>query len=160
MLLTSISFLSAHLTKFFYKTSKFYSLQISDNLSITKENKPSQMRVREIGKMYSLVPENMYEVEEKLTYLLEKGIETTEEDVIREAVRDNSQQILDGDLEGPYWKVEWQSQDKTLAIFDIMNKEVGTVTSLSDSFIEDFRTNAPNLIRHLAEKIQRIVNTN
>jgi hypothetical protein len=115
---------------------------------------------REIGKMYSLVPENMYEVEEKLTYLLEKGIETTEEDVIREAVRDNSQQILDGDLEGPYWKVEWQSQDKTLAIFDIMNKEVGTVTSLSDSFIEDFRTNAPNLIRHLAEKIQRIVNTN
>ena len=110
--------------------------------------------------MYSLVPENMYEVEEKLTYLLEKGIETTEEDVIREAVRDNSQQILDGDLEGPYWKVEWQSQDKTLAIFDIMNKEVGTVTSLSDSFIEDFRTNAPNLIRHLAEKIQRIVNPN
>lgn len=110
--------------------------------------------------MYSLVPENMQEVEEKLTYLIEKGIETNEEEVIREAVLENSQQILDGDLEGPYWKVAWQTKDQRLAVFDIMNKEVGTVSSLSDSFIEDFRSSAPNLIRYLAEEIQKIVNNN
>lgn len=110
--------------------------------------------------MYSLVPENMYEVDEKLKYLIEKGIETTEEEVIRQAIRDNSQQILDGDLEGPYWKVEWQTTDKVLAIFDIMNKEVGTVESLSGSFVEDFRNSAPNVIRQLAEEIQKIVNNN
>lgn len=110
--------------------------------------------------MYSLVPENMQEVAEKLNYLTEKGIETNEEEIIREAVLENSQQILDGDLEGPYWKVAWQRQDQTLVIFDIMNKAVGTVTSLSDSFINDFRNSAPNLIRYLAEEIQQIVNNN
>lgn len=57
--------------------------------------------------MYSLVPENMFEVEQKLNYLLEKGKDATEEEVIRQAVLDNAQQILDGDLEGPYWKVKW-----------------------------------------------------
>lgn len=110
--------------------------------------------------MYSLVPENMYEIEQKLNYLKEKGNNITEEDVIRQAVLDNSQQILDGDLEGPYWKVKWQPVDKTLAFFDIMNKEVGTVESLSGSFVEDFRNSAPNVIRQLAEEIQKIVNNN
>ena len=110
--------------------------------------------------MYSLVPENMYEVEQKLNYFKEKGDKITEEEVIQQAVLDNSQQILDGDLEGPYWKVKWQPEDKTLAIFDIMNKQVGTVESLSGSFIDDFRTSAPNVIRHLAEAIQKIVNEN
>lgn len=110
--------------------------------------------------MYSLVPENMHEVAEKLNYLTEKGIETNEEEIIREAVLENSQQILDGDLEGPYWKVAWQAQDQTLVVFDIMNKEVGAVTSLSGSFIKDFRNSAPNLIRYLAEEIQKIVNNN
>lgn len=110
--------------------------------------------------MYSLVPENMHEVQEKLNYLIEKGNETSEEKVIREAVLENSQQILDGDLEGPYWKVAWQTEDKRLVVFDIMNKEVGTIPSLSASFIEDFRHNAPHLIRYLAEEIQKIVNNN
>lgn len=110
--------------------------------------------------MYSLVPENMFEVQQKLNYFLEKGIEINEEEVIRQAVLDNSQQILDGDLEGPYWKVKWQPEDRTLAVFDIMNKEVGKVNSLSGSFIEDFRQSAPNVIRQLAEEIQKIVNNN
>lgn len=110
--------------------------------------------------MYSLVPENMYEVEQRLNHFKEKGESITEEEVIRQAVLDNSQQILDGDLEGPYWKVKWQLEDQTLAIFDIMNKQVGTVDSLSGSFIADFRTSAPNVIRHLAEAIQKIVNEN
>ena len=48
--------------------------------------------------MYSLVPENMYEVEQKLNYFKEKGEEITEEEIIRQAVLDNAQQILDGDL--------------------------------------------------------------
>ncbi|MFC4772560.1 hypothetical protein [Enterococcus hermanniensis] len=109
--------------------------------------------------MYSLVPENMYEVEEKLNYFKEKGTPITEEEIIRQAVRDNSQQILDGYLEGPYWKASWKTEDTTLAFFDIMNNEVGTIDSLSGSFIEDFRNSAPNLIRRLAEKIQKIVNT-
>ncbi len=109
--------------------------------------------------MYSLVPENMYEVAEKLTYFKEKGTPITEEEIIRQAVRDNSQQILDGYLEGPYWKASWKTEDTTLAFFDIMDNEVGTIDSLSGSFIEDFRTSAPNLIRRLAEKIQKIVNT-
>lgn len=110
--------------------------------------------------MYSLVPENMFEVDQKLNYFLEKGETITEEEVIRQAILDNAQQILDGDLEGPYWKVKWQPEDQTLAFFDIMNKEVGTVDSLSDSFSADFRKSAPNVIRHLAEKIQKIVNNN
>ena len=51
--------------------------------------------------MYSLVPENMYEIEQKLNYLRGEGKDITEEEVIRQAVLDNGQQILDGDLEDP-----------------------------------------------------------
>ena len=36
--------------------------------------------------MYSLVPENMYEVEQKLNYFKEKGEKITEEEVIQQAV--------------------------------------------------------------------------
>ena len=36
--------------------------------------------------MYSLVPENMYEVEQKLNYFKEKGDKITEEEVIQQAM--------------------------------------------------------------------------
>lgn len=110
--------------------------------------------------MYPLVPANMTEVAEKIAYLKSKGNDVTEAEVIRQAVLDNGQQMLDGALEGPYWKLKWQDGDSKLAVFDIMNKEVGVVSSPSGSFSNDFRNNTPNFVRYLADHIQKIVDSN
>ncbi|MFY1066643.1 hypothetical protein [Enterococcus sp. AD013-P3] len=107
--------------------------------------------------MYPIVPANMTEIAEKIAYLEEKGKEVSEEEVIRQAVLDNGQQMLDGALEGPYWKLAWQDGDSKLAVFDIMNKEVGAIASPSGSFIDDFKQNTPNFVRFLADHIQTIV---
>ena len=52
------------------------------------------------------------------------------------------------------------AEDQTLAIFDIMNKQVGTVDSLSGSFIDDFRTSAECDSAFWRKVIQKIVNDN
>lgn len=107
--------------------------------------------------MYNLVPTTMPEVAEKLAYELEHGKKVTETDVIQRAVLDNAQQMLDGDLEGPYWKVLWQDLDHLLVVQDIMNKDMGTVEPLKESFSGDFRENAPHLLQKMADQIQKIV---
>ncbi|BCA86443.1 hypothetical protein EsVE80_19660 [Enterococcus saigonensis] len=108
--------------------------------------------------MSLLVPTNMSEVTEKLADEKNRGIVTTQQAIILQAVLDNAQDILNGALEGPYWKVKWLKEDKSLIIFDIMNKEVGTVTPSGDRFSEDFKTNPANVIRSLDDHIKRIVN--
>lgn len=108
--------------------------------------------------MSLLVPTNMIEVTEKLADDKNRGIATTEEKIILQAVLDNAQDILNGALEGPYWKVNWQKEDESLVIYDIMNKEVGTVTPAGNSFSEDFTNNATHVIRSLDDQIQKIVN--
>lgn len=107
--------------------------------------------------MYNLVPTNMQEVADKLAYELSKGKDSTEESVIRRAVLDNAQQMLDGALEGPYWKALWQEEDHSIEIQDIMNKPVGTVLPVQTDFISDFREAAPSLLQKMANQIQKIV---
>lgn len=107
--------------------------------------------------MYNLVPTNMQEVADKLAYELSKGKDSTEESVIRRAVLDNAQQMLDGALEGPYWKALWQEEDRVIVIQDIMNKPVGTVLPAQTDFISDFRESAPSLLQKMADQIQKIV---
>ncbi|MCU7357907.1 MULTISPECIES: hypothetical protein [Enterococcus] len=106
--------------------------------------------------MSILVPTNMTEVAEKLNEDKNRGIETTQRAIILQAVLDNAQDILNGALEGPYWKVKWGKEDESLIIYDIMNQEVGTVTA-ADSFIENFRNNSASVIRSLDDQIQKIV---
>ncbi|EOT43884.1 hypothetical protein ACWOE3_07725 [Enterococcus dispar] len=106
--------------------------------------------------MSILVPTNMTEVAEKLNEDKNRGIETTQRAIILQAVLDNAQDILNGALEGPYWKVKWGKEDESLIIYDIMNQEVGTVTA-ADSFIENFRNNPASVIRSLDDQIQKIV---
>ncbi|MGM0140160.1 hypothetical protein IGI65_002639 [Enterococcus sp. DIV0755b] len=107
--------------------------------------------------MSVLVPTNMNEVAEKLTEDKNRGIETTEEIVIKQAVLDNAQDILNGALEGPYWKVKWRKEDESLVIYDIMNQEVGTVSAAENSFSKNFKDNPAAVIRSLDDQIQKIV---
>ncbi|PAB00160.1 hypothetical protein [Enterococcus canintestini] len=107
--------------------------------------------------MSILVPTNMNEVAEKLNEDKNRGIETTEEIVIKQAVLDNAQDILNGALEGPYWKVKWRKEDESLVIYDIMNQEVGTVSATENSFSKNFKDNPATVIRSLDDQIQKIV---
>lgn len=127
--------------------SNFY--QHFTNKAIIEKKEECEMSV--------LVPTNMNEVAEKLTEDKNRGIETTEEIVIKQAVLDNAQDILNGALEGPYWKVKWRKEDESLVIYDIMNQEVGTVSAAENSFSKNFKDNPAAVIRSLDDQIQKIV---
>lgn len=107
--------------------------------------------------MFSLIPTDMEEVAAKLKWALEQGQSASETSVIQEAILDQSQDILNGALEGPYWKVKWQDLDHRLVITDIMNEVVGTVTPINDSFVADFKKDSHKLLRDLTDKINEIV---
>lgn len=127
--------------------SNFY--QHFTNKAIIEKKEECEMSV--------LVPTNMNEVAEKLNEDKNRGIETTEEIVIKQAVLDNAQDILNGALEGPYWKVKWRKEDESLVIYDIMNQEVGTVSATENSFSKNFKDNPATVIRSLDDQIQKIV---
>ena len=127
--------------------SNFY--QHFTNKAIIEKKEECEMSV--------LVPTNMNEVAEKLNEDKNRGIETTEEIVIKQAVLDNAQDILNGALEGPYWKVKWRKEDESLVIYDIMNQEVGTVSATQNSFSKNFKDNPATVIRSLDDQIQKIV---
>lgn len=107
---------------------------------------------------YTSVPINMLEVAEKMEWNQQHGVFTTEDAVIEEAILENAQDMLNGDLEGAYWKASWTVADQQLTILDVLGKEVASLSPLHASFTKDFRNNAPEVMRYLSEEIQRIVN--
>lgn len=102
------------------------------------------------------IPQDMTEVKVKLAQLEELGHESTEAQVIFEAISDNAQAILDEKLEGHYYSCALDKD--TLTVYDVIQKPIGKIKAQSHSFEEDFRQNAPQLLMYLDQQIQKIVN--
>lgn len=108
--------------------------------------------------MFNLVPVNMFEVQQKLDWSLENNIKADQESIIKDALKENVQNMVNDVLEGPYWMVKWD--DNQLKIFDISGIFIDTVKPVNNSLIEDFKSNAPVLIRNLFKQVQKIVSSN
>ncbi|MBB1079358.1 hypothetical protein H5S09_05570 [Limosilactobacillus sp. STM2_1] len=101
------------------------------------------------------IPENMEEVAMQLAQHQVRGEQTDETAIIQNAVRDILQSFFDEALEGHYDDVNWDGDD--LVITDFMGKEVGRIHPQSDTFIDDFKTDADSLIERLEDKTTAIV---
>ena len=101
------------------------------------------------------IPENMEEVAMKIAQYQVHGQHLEMDDVIKDAVRDTLQEFMDEALEGHYDDVAWDG--KELVVTDIMGERIGTAAPVHDSFIEDFKADADELILRLEQRAAQIV---
>ncbi|WP_441775992.1 hypothetical protein ACRYJE_01565 [Limosilactobacillus fermentum] len=105
--------------------------------------------------MSEYVPENMEEVAVQVAKRQVHGENVTPEEVIHQAVPDILQALLDDALEGCYDEVKWSGDH--LVVTDAMGKQIGTVESQSESFIDDFKADADALIDRFETVTSRLV---
>lgn len=108
--------------------------------------------------MFNLVPVNMFEVQQKLEWSLSQNIKADETSIIKDALKENVQNMVNDVLEGPYWMVKWN--DEQLKIYDINGTFVDQVQPINDNLISDFKSNAPVLLRNLFQQVQKIISNN
>lgn len=101
------------------------------------------------------IPANMEEVAMKIAAAKVHGQDLAVDDVIKDAVRDTMQAMMDEALEGHYDDVSWAGTK--LVVTDFTGKQVGSVAPASDSFISDFRENADQLSLKLEKAAAKIV---
>ena len=101
------------------------------------------------------IPSNMEEVAMKIAAAKVHGEDLAVDDVIKDAVRDTMQAMMDEALEGHYDDVSWSGTQ--LVVTDFMGKQVGAVSPTEDSFISDFRGNADRLLLTLENAAVKIV---
>lgn len=102
------------------------------------------------------IPQNMGEVEAQLMDRRNHGEQVTADEVIKDAVRDILQALMDEALEGHYDDVKWDDQGKNLIIYSL-GKSVGKVAPAKATFIEEFKTNPDDLMLHLDQAVTKIV---
>lgn len=101
------------------------------------------------------VPENMEEVAMKVARSKVRGEALTEEAVIKDAVKEILQGLMDEALDGHYDDVNWQAG--TLVVTDFMGQEEGRVVPVGASFVADFRDDADALVDRFVTAVTRIV---
>ncbi|MBC8743613.1 hypothetical protein H5W18_02960 [Lactobacillus sp. Marseille-P7033] len=101
------------------------------------------------------IPENMEDVAMQLAQHKVRGEQVDETTVIQNAIRDILQAFFDEALEGHYDDVNWDEND--LVVTDVMGNEAGRIHPQSDSFVNDFKTDADSLIERLEDETTRIV---
>lgn len=110
--------------------------------------------------MFNLIPNDMVEVAQKLTYLQTHGKpETTEEDVLLETARAGAQELLDEALEGPYYDVRWQTTDQILVVSGALKEQIGTLVPRNDftTFSADFKNDEISFWHSLSKQIGDLI---
>lgn len=103
------------------------------------------------------IPQSMTEVEVQLLDRQKHGEHVTKEEIIRNAVRDTLQALMDEALDGHYDDVKWDDQGHDLVIYDIMGKEVGRVAPKKATFIDDFTASPDSMMLHFDDAVTKVV---
>ncbi|MDO4903193.1 MAG: hypothetical protein Q3959_02915 [Limosilactobacillus sp.] len=101
------------------------------------------------------IPQSMDDVVMQVAQRKLHGEDVTEDEVIKNAVRDILQAFFDEALEGHYDDVKWDG-DK-LRVTDFMGELVGTISPAGESFVADFRKNADDLTMRLEEQTAKLI---
>jgi hypothetical protein len=101
------------------------------------------------------VPENLEEVAMRVALLKTRGRETTEKEVINQAVLDALQIFVDQELDGHYDTVKYDGAQ--LVIFDLMGEEISRLDPEQADFEQDFRTNADKTMLRLEDLAHQVV---
>ncbi|MEE6638120.1 hypothetical protein PS395_01950 [Limosilactobacillus pontis] len=103
------------------------------------------------------IPQSMTEVEVQLLDRQKHGEHVTKEEIIRNAVKDTLQALMDEALDGHYDDVKWDDQGRDLVIYDIMGKQVGQVAPIKDTFVEEFTASPDNMMLHFNDAVTKLV---
>lgn len=103
------------------------------------------------------IPQNMAEVQVQLTERRNQGEQISEDTIIKNAVKDILQALMDEALEGHYDDVKWDADEHDLIICDIMGKPVGKASPAKESFIADFKADPDTLMLRFDDVVTKIV---
>lgn len=103
--------------------------------------------------MFIQVPTDMDEVQMRQLQLKQQGETVTEDVIIRQAVLDIFQNLLDQIEDGHYDTAKWQ--DETLTVTDINGDLMATVKPKDETFIADFRKSSDATEEYLEQEAIR-----
>lgn len=105
------------------------------------------------------VPEDMQEVEDQVVLMRARGFEVSEDDVIREALKNGFQALVDDRLDGNYDTVRWDDDLKGLQIVSFDDTVEGEIRPAEDeaSFIDQFKTDASKVWFKLDDAAGKII---
>ncbi|USS90678.1 hypothetical protein [Fructilactobacillus carniphilus] len=105
--------------------------------------------------MMKMIPENMEEVQKRLTDRQAHGEQITEDQLIYETVCDLLQAYLINAEEGHYDSVK-PVDDQTLEFVSVMGKHLGNYTAKGTSLVADFKQDSFQMLLDLEAAAQRI----
>lgn len=101
------------------------------------------------------IPENMEEVAMRTALLKTRGHEVSEDEIMKRAALDALQQFIDQELDGHYDSVNYDGDQ--LVVTNLSHTEVGRLTPDQNSFAQDFKNNADQLLLRLETASRKIV---
>lgn len=110
--------------------------------------------------MYNLIPDDLAQVEQKLTWLKANGFpNATKEQVLLDTTLEGTSAMFEDALEGPYWDVTWAKKDEQILVSGIVGEQLGLIIPRSGftTFSEDFSNNSILYWRNLSAQVAQIV---
>jgi len=90
------------------------------------------------------IPETMEEVQARVTAMTQAGFPVSEDDVIKEAIKNGFQSLMDERMEGHYYTIHWNSEFTALDVFGSAEEMVGSALPEKGqaSWVDQFKANA------------------
>ncbi|MFB9770467.1 hypothetical protein [Lactiplantibacillus modestisalitolerans] len=107
-----------------------------------------------------MIPGDMLEVNQKLKWALDNGIDADEQSVINNAVLEGTQYFVDEALEGSYWTVKWDPQHQNIDIYGTTGTVVGQIKPLTATLEQDFRQDSQGLFLRIEKEVAVVVRNN
>lgn len=94
-----------------------------------------------------MIPENMNDVRDRVVLMQARGFEVTEDDVIKEALRNGFQDIIDDRADGAYFTIRWDETFTELWVVGMDSELEGKATPNEKfgSFVTQFKENASDV---------------
>ena len=112
--------------------------------------------------MYNMIPDTLQEVQTKLSWLLANGYSATQESVITDGILAGTDLMFEDALEGPYWTVLWQEENKTLLVRGALGKNLGVISPRTtfNTFSEDFIQNPASTWLNISTQVEKLIKAN
>lgn len=110
--------------------------------------------------MFDMIPDDYGEALAKLSWLKTHGYpDATEEKVIRDTVVMGTQDLFNEALEGPYWTILWDTEDKKLWVRGANSERLGTIIPRKGfiTFAADFKDDAYKFWENIGNQVRTIV---
>lgn len=105
------------------------------------------------------IPETMEAVEVRVAMMKQVGFPVAVDDVIKEAIKDGLQALLDEQMSGHYYTVHWDVNFKSLEVIGFGDEHVGDIEPEAGqpAWIDQFKTNTDMFWFNLDTAVSQLV---